>query len=584
MKIALISLNAKYIHTNLAIRCLAESVRSEHDVDVFDFTIHDLVFTVAKCIRKTQPDVIGLSTYIWNRTETFRLAKVLKKVMPEAFLLVGGPEVGAHPEAIMSEIQEIDGIIVGEGEIPFSLLLKKLSCADGIAEVPNLIWRNSSHIQRNPSMPPPTCLDYSPFPYKEENWDRNRIYYYESSRGCPFACSFCLSSLDQSVRSLSWDRVQQDLAALLKAEARIVKFVDRTFNWDKKRAMMIWQYLTDHYNESMIFHFEIGADLLDAESIRYLTSVPSGYFQFEIGVQSTNLATLQAIDRKADLDRIFHNVRMLKEAGNIHLHLDLIVGLPHEDLASLRKSFNRVYAAGANMLQIGFLKVLPGTPIHGRAAFGDYVFMPDPPYQVLSNRWLTFTEIGEMIDFEEIFDIYSNSGRFIYSLSFLENETEDAFSLFRKLTEFWQSLGLAVRGTGLQMHYAVLDHFAQAEYSSSYERFSETLKFDYCRIGKPNYLPEWFPETETISGKSKQKLLETLTVQMLPHLAEESSGMLRKNTEFVYFSYDCIRQRSEKTLYLFDYSRRDLGGQATWMIVDPQLILDVLDIQLDKGE
>jgi radical SAM superfamily enzyme YgiQ (UPF0313 family) len=570
MKVALISLNAKYIHTNLAIRYLAGAVQKQgHDAWVFDFSIHDLPFAMAKAISSVQPDLIGLSLYLWNRSETLRLIRILKRVLPDSYVLLGGPEVLADPESIMVDTPEIDGILSGEGERSFTELIHAIHHRTGLSIVPNLVWRDNQTIQRNASWPPLPCMDDIPFPYKHEIWDPNRIYYYESSRGCPFSCTFCMSSLEKSIRYLSWERVQLDLAVLLKAKVRIVKFVDRTFNCDPERALQIWRYLVEHYTTQTVFHFEIAADLLDEKIICFLATVPSGYFQFEIGVQSTNPTTLDAVERKTDLHKIFQNVRILKAAGNIHLHLDLIVGLPYEDLSSFQKSFNQVYSVGAHMVQIGFLKVLPGTQIHAEAAEGDYSFMPDPPYQVLSNRWLSFLDVCQLTDFTHVFDIYGNSGRFEYSLKLLHAETGDAFTLFTQLAEFWHICGLTVHGTGLQTHFDMLARFAQDRSGQVFEEFIEALRFDYCLTGKPTYQPDWYIEREPVSGKMKQRWMEKLLPIILPHLVGESAAFVRRNTEFIYFSYNWIKGQPERSLYLFDYSRKNLNGQAIWTIVDP---------------
>ena len=583
MKIALISLNAKYIHTNLAIRYLAECVREAHHTEVFDFTIHDQPLKMAEEVYTYQPDLIGLSVYLWNRDETIRLAKILKRVLPETFLLLGGPEVMADPEDFMGKCEEIDAVVQGEGEAPFLELVTALTKKTGIETVANLTWREGLMIHRNGQKPPLARMDDVPFPYdNEKEWNPNKIYYYESSRGCPFACSFCMSSLDRAVRSLSWERVKSDLNRMLTANIGLVKFVDRTFNWDRQRALDIWRYLIEHYNAEMVFHFEIAADLLDPETIQWLAHVPSGYFQFEIGVQSTNKCTLQAVDRQTDLAKLFANVQDLKNCGNIHLHLDLIVGLPFEDCSSFRDSFNHLYNAGGHMLQVGFLKLLPGTAIHAQASEWDYQYMPDPPYQVLSNRWLSFAEICHLNMLESVFEIYSNSGRFMHALQYLVAQTGDPFTLFARIAEFWKESGLSTYGSGMQEHFSLLARFSAEKHPQIYDGFIEALKFDYCLTGKPGHLPGWVKETKQISGKMKQWLLQRLIQTELPHLAAESSAVLRRHTEFVPFNYDVIRDRATQTLYLFDYSQKIAGGQVQWIEVDPRLCQDAPDSDADK--
>jgi radical SAM superfamily enzyme YgiQ (UPF0313 family) len=584
MKIALISLNAKYIHTNLAIRYLAECVREAHHTEIFDFTVHDLPLKMAEEIYSYKPDLIGLSVYLWNRDETIRLVKILKRVLPEAFLLLGGPEVMAEPGAFMGKCQEIDAVVQGEGETPFQELVTALAKKTGIETVANITWRKGLMIHRNKQKPPLARMDDIPFPYASEKaWNPNKIYYYESSRGCPFNCSFCMSSLDRAVRSLSWDRVKADLNRILAANIRLVKFVDRTFNWDRQRAFEIWRYLVEHYNADMVFHFEIAADLLDAETIQWLARVPSGYFQFEIGVQSTNECTLKAVQRQTDLTRLFANVQALKRCGNIHLHLDLIVGLPFEDFTSFRESFNRLYRADGHMLQVGFLKLLPGTAIHARASEWDYEYMPDPPYQVLSNHWLSFEDVCLLARVESVFEIYSNTGRFVHALKYLVHQTGDPFMLFLSIAEFWKGSGLSTYGSGMQEHFSQLALFVAEKHPQAYDAFTEVLKFDYFLTGKPGHLPGWVKQTRQISGKMKQWLLQRLTQTVLTHLAEESSAVVRRHTEFAHFQYDVVRNQARQTMYLFDYSQKIAGGQVRWIEVDPLLLQDMPDSDADKG-
>ncbi len=575
MNVILVSLNSKYIHTNLAIRYLAECIRSEHSVTLQEFTIHDQPIRMAQAIAELKPDIIGFSVYIWNREETFRLIRTVRQMAEKALIVVGGPEVGYGAQSVLEQNPDMDMIITGEGETPWAALLHQLGSGEmRLESVPNLVWRDQGAIRSNRIRTISHDMDRIPFPYRyEENLDPQRIYYYESSRGCPFFCSFCLSSLDRSVRSFSWERVQSDLDWLLSSDLHLVKFVDRTFNFDSARAVKIWRYLIDHWNPDMKFHFEIAADLLNEETINLLKTAPQGYFQLEIGVQSTNPTVLEAVHRSTDISLITQHVHSLRQLDSMHLHLDLIAGLPYEDMDSFIRSFNDVYPLKSHMLQLGFLKVLPGTRIHQQALSWGYRYMPDPPYQVLSNQWVCWQDMSSLIDFEQVFDLFYNCGRFTHTLDYLVPHWDSPFCFYRQAADLYKQKGMLHRGVGIQEQFSFLAHLIDDGDFQGKDYALETLKFDYYCLERPGHIPDWFGEHTVLSGNEKKEIF-------LAYDSIQSNGEPRdppktkKARELAVFDYDCIENRPGRVIYLFDYTQRDYRNRPKYAKIPNEISLD----------
>ncbi|WP_308009261.1 B12-binding domain-containing radical SAM protein, partial [uncultured Fusobacterium sp.] len=377
-KIVLAAINSQYVHLNLAVRYLKKYAETNSDVkvDIYETNINNQLLNIIKDIFELNPDKIIFSTYIWNKEYVFEIVKEIKKVLPAVKIILGGPEVSFGWEKVMEENPEIDNILVGEGEKVFLNFL-----ANENDKVMGLVYRKDGEVYFNGSEKIIEDLDVIPFPYeREELQEKTKIFYYESSRGCPFNCSYCMSSIDKTVRYYSLGRVKEDLKIFLDSPIRLLKFVDRTFNLKKERYMEIWGFLLENYREGITFHFEINANIFDDETLDFLEIVPSGYFQFEIGVQTVNPDTMKSINRNNVLNKLAHNVRRINK--NIHLHLDLIAGLPYETYEIFKKSFEYVHDLKPEMIQLGFLKLLKGTQMYNEIEKYEYKYFSKPPYEI----------------------------------------------------------------------------------------------------------------------------------------------------------------------------------------------------------
>lgn len=443
MKILLTTLNSKYVHSNLALKYLyASAEKSRNSIDIQEFTINneeDYIFT--ELLRKSY-DAVCFSCYIWNVDRTLYLAENLKKARPEVKILLGGPEVSFDVTAFMSQHKFIDFIISGEGEAPFSQWAEMfLSEAQEYEKIRGLTYRLEGKIYVNPTAPP-LQFESVPFPYLSLVCEEDKIMYYESSRGCPFQCGYCLSSLERKVRTLSMERVKSDLSYFIYKKVKQVKFIDRTFNWDKRRSYQIMKYLISSDNGTTNFHFELCGDLIDGELLQLLETARPGLFQFEIGVQTTNENALAACNRKSDFPKLAENVRRLVEMDNIHIHLDLIAGLPHEDYPSFRKSFNDVYSLKGHALQLGFLKLIKGTPLREQAEEHGYVYRAQAPYEVISSKYISALALVRLKKIENVLELYYNRGGFQRTFGYAaENLAETPFDFYEELADYYYLKG-----------------------------------------------------------------------------------------------------------------------------------------------
>ncbi|MEG6585550.1 B12-binding domain-containing radical SAM protein [Dendrosporobacter sp. 1207_IL3150] len=492
MKTVLATLNAKYIHSSLALRYLKAFCNDICDFKVKEFSINNSLFDILSEIYAEKPDVVGLACYIWNIDMTLELANLLKKVLPDTVIILGGPEVSYDPEDIMEQHKYIDYIVQGEGEETLYKLLTQLKAKAEVSAIPNLAQRINNKIALNGDAGIVKNLNSIPFPYNDEEIStlKDKIIYYESSRGCPFSCQYCLSSATQGVRFLEVDRVIKDLSFFIRHDVRQVKFVDRTFNARKDHYLPILQFISQQ-NCRTNFHFEIAADILDEEVLEILKTIPNGRVQFEIGIQSTNSATLAQIRRSNNWPKIVDNVTNIIATGNIHVHLDLIVGLPEEDYKTFGKSFNDVYNLKPHMLQIGFLKLLKGSGIRKCAKEHSYIFMDSAPYQVLGNKYLSFSEVRKLHLMEEIFNQVYNSGRFSHTLDyFIGYHNGDAFGFYNSLTDFWEQRELHIVAHSPKSLYQYLREFCQLLYEDTESLCDEFLKFDALITEKGSLRPD----------------------------------------------------------------------------------------------
>lgn len=495
MKFVLAAFNAKYIHTNpglYSLRAYAAQYGKMDDWDpisdivLLEYTINQRQEEILRDIYKQKPDVIGFSCYIWNIEQILSLAKDLHKLMPQLPIWLGGPEVSYHPDEVLKGYPELTGIMIGEGEETFLELLQYYkerldsdweSKGRTLESIKGLVIRKEDEIFYTPAREP-LDLDRIPFLYDELSDFEHKIIYYESSRGCPFRCSYCLSCLDKKVRLRNMETVKRELDFFLKNKVAQVKFIDRTFNCNRQHAMEIWHYIREHDNGITNFHFEIAADLLQEEELALLQTLRPGAVQMEIGVQSTNEDTLREICRQADIPKLAEAVLRLHKGNNIHIHLDLIAGLPFEDYESFSHSFDDVYAMAPQQLQLGFLKVLKGADLEKKCEEYGLVYTDRPPYEVLCTRWLSFEEVSRLKQIEEIVELYYNSSQFAYTLPYLMQFFDRPFSLFERLADFYEKKGCFVNTPSRIYRYEVLRQFALEETVCEQELMDELLTMD----------------------------------------------------------------------------------------------------------
>ncbi len=473
-KVLLCALNSKFIHSCLAVHSLKKYAVScgypKEKIIIKEFTINDTLDFILQNICSQDIDVIGFSVYIWNCEYVSKLCRLLKLIKPDVQILLGGPEVSYIQNHPFFEEGSFDFIIKGEGEKNFFNFLEsgKIS-EEKIAD-----------------------LNEIPFPYDEENISlfENRIVYYETSRGCPFSCAYCLSSAEKGVRFLNLERVKNELHFFSTHGVKQVKFVDRTFNADKKRSYEIWKFIIETFgNTDMNFHFEIAADLLDDRSISLLATAPDGLIQLEIGIQSTNDQTLSVSCRKTNTQQVLNNTAKLIQSGNINIHTDLIAGLPGESILHFKKSFNDVYNLNSHQLQLGFLKLLHGTEMENISKNYGFVFSPFSPYEIISNKDLSHPDILFLKKFEDVFERYYNSQRFILSLKMLETFFENPFEMFRKISEFFEERNLSFVSVSTKELYNLLHNFFKKNVDSDTEAFDKLLLCDFYFSEKSELVP-----------------------------------------------------------------------------------------------
>lgn len=541
MKNILVGINSKYVHTNLAIRYLKKYVEqnSNEKIKIYESSINNNIQKIIRDIVEYEPDNIFFSVYIWNVEMVFKITKELKKILPNKKILLGGPEVSYNPDEILEKNLEIDGILIGEGE---NILLNFLT--KEIKDVKGVYYRENGKIKFNGYEPLIENLDIIPFPYDEEELkDVHKIVYYESSRGCPFNCSYCMSSIDKSVRYFSIERAKKDLKRFIDIGTRLVKFVDRTFNLNKDRYMEIWKFLLENYRENITFHFEINANIFDDEVLEFLKKVPRKLFQFEIGVQTINPDTMKAINRNNNLEKLFHNVTCINK--NIHLHLDLIAGLPFEDYETFGKSFDYVYKTKCEMIQLGFLKILKGTQMKEESKKYNYQYLDFPPYEILSNDFINYGDICRLKDIEEVLDFYYNSQKFLKSVDFIvSNFFESPFKFFESIGDFYKEKGyLEVAHKEVAIFNNFVEYYEKMNFPKKKE-FLEYLKFDYLFMGKPGFYPEWIEE-----AKDKE-----LHKNIIEKMNFRSTREAHKLTELEKFNINIDSNKKENVNIFFDYS------------------------------
>ncbi len=575
MKILLAAVNSRFNHTNIAVRSLCLYARkffpdTADDITFDEWTINMNSGEILRGIEKHKPNVILLSTYIWNAEIIQKIIPDIKKIIPDSIVACGGPEAGFCGEIYLNRFPELDFIMKGEGEETFrelcSILFSKNFCADNffssIKNIKGIYCRDRKKEIIFTGERELICnIDELPFPYERITEPDTRIYYYESSRGCPFNCAYCMSSLDKRVRFMSTEKVCRDLKTFMDADVALVKFVDRTYNLNEERYINIWKYIVEHHNNKTMFHFEIEAEYLSEKALNFLQTVPKGVMQFEIGVQSSNPETLQEVGRSPETLKLAQNIRRIPET--IHTHLDLIAGLPFENLEIFGKSFNFVMNLKPDALQLGFLKVLHGTTMETYAKNNNWKWMSNPPYETFSTPYLSYNDMMFLKDLEILLDAFYNSGIFGTAIKFIERKS-GWWNFFYSATELAQKTGAldSPNKTEYWITWLAENHM-ELQLSDSKNTLLQLLKFDYLRQGKTSRFPEWFKH-----NYSKANHLEAMN---------KNENRFDSRIEFSFSDYDEFsvnplaelpENTSGKFRILFVYRRHNS------LITDTQILLD----------
>ena len=521
MKILLVACNAKYIHSNLAVYDLQAYASDYADHIVLkEYTINQQKDDIMRDIYLEHPDVVCVSCYIWNLSFVKELMADLIKILPGADFWAGGPEVSYDAEKFLTENSEFKGVMVGEGEETFKELAGYYveTNPQDLKDMTGICYRDGDQIIHNGWR---QIMDLSsiPFIYKDLSEFKNRIIYYESSRGCPFSCSYCLSSIDKKLRFRDTETVKKELQFFIDNKVPQVKFVDRTFNCKHDHAMAIWKYINEHDNGVTNFHFEISADLLREEELQEMSTMRPGLIQLEIGVQSTNPDTIKAIHRTMDFEKLKGIVDRIHSFGNIHQHLDLIAGLPYEDYDSFRHSFNDVYALKPQQLQLGFLKVLKGSHMMEMCREYGIVYKTQEPYEVLSTKWLDYDHVLKLKTVENMVEVYYNSGQFQNTLEYLENFFQDAFSIYERLGSFYMEKGYGDVSHTRMRRYEILLEFLEDVPEISMDQVKDQMVYDlYLRENlksRPGFARDQKPfERQIWDFRKREKVAKNAHVEV----------------------------------------------------------------------
>ena len=635
-KVLLVGINAKYIHSNPAIYCLRAYTKQHYtqktgkimpddSLELVEYTINQNTETILADIYQHKPDIAAFSCYIWNWNEVQDIITELPKLLPDVQIWLGGPEVSFHGEKILEKYAGVTGIMIGEGEATFLELfsyyqekadegsslgkngvankininsaLSESIEVDSLKNIRGLLLRSGKTGERSP-----IDINDVPFIYTDEDMARfdNRILYYESQRGCPFRCAYCLSSIDKSIRIRDIEKVKGHLDFFLKNQVKQVKFIDRTFNCNKEYALEIWRYLLENDNGITNFHFEIAADILTDEQLEVMSKMRPGLIQLEIGVQTTNEETLKAINRYMDIEHLRSIVARINSFNNIHQHLDLIAGLPYENYESFGHSFDDVYTMEPQQLQLGFLKVLKGSPIEDNVSKYGIIYMSKTPYEVLYSKWLPYEDVRRLKGIEEMVELYYNSGQYAHTLPLLVSEFPSAFAMYESLSKWYEDKGYFTNVPSRSHHYQVLLDFACYVNYERKDLYAELLTFDlYLRENvksRPAFATIWENKTSDCvnfhNDESRGGItgISTLKERIRNFYGQEAvqpvylagykgyqPQQLRKMTHLECFKYPVwekdldkvVMPLSEPAYMLFDYQTRDpLTYNARYMLVD----------------
>lgn len=572
IKVLLLGINAKYIHSSLAIRYLHKYCKDlPCEMEMLEVSINNHLIEIANLIFDAKPDVVSIACYIWNIELVKLLIPLVKKMLPKATIICGGPEVSYATQEFMQEITDVDYVVRGEGEEIFYKLIQDLLANKPNEDINILgVAKRKANGEISPSIAVTVAdLDTIAFPYDDDDIEnlKEKIIYYESSRGCPYSCKYCLSCATRGVRYRSLDKVFAELSYFIRHNVRQVKFVDRTFNADKKHYLPILQFIAKQDCRTN-FHFEIVAHHIDDEIKAILKTMPKGRVQFEIGIQSTNLQTLGQISRANPWHEMTNNIKSIMAYGNIHLHVDLIIGLPYEDVHSFAKSFNDVYALKADMLQVGFLKLLKGAAMNDLIEKYDYVYMPQAPYQVISNKYIDYTTMRQLQIFVDVLELYYNAGRFKYTIEHLITlYNEDAYQFFADFAVYWREQKLHLAPHSPKVLYDFLYNFIEANDKFSDKQFIyNILKFDALLSDRGKFKPVCLPWQEASKKATDDFYMSEKALPYVRNYEFKSWRDLKKKFHIEIFDYDINAYLqgkiiAEKNCMMFAYEQNDVHYQ-----------------------
>ena len=576
MKILLTAINAKYIHSNLAVYSLkAAAGKYSNEIEIAEFTINNSPDYVLEEIYKKKPDILMFSCYIWNLSIIEEVSREYHKLCPQVPIWIGGPEVSYEVEDFLRKHPQVKGLVMGEGEETVRELCEYYARAkeeSALENVKGIAYRKGNSTEEEICVNPwreITDMSKIPFCYDKMEDFSNRIIYYESSRGCPFSCSYCLSSVDKKLRFRDIELVKEELQFFIDRKVPQIKFVDRTFNCYHEHAMAIWQFIKEQDNGITNFHFEVSADLINEEELNLMSTMRPGLIQLEIGVQSTNEATIQEIHRTMKLDRLKAIVEKISSFGNIHQHLDLITGLPYEDYATFRKSFDEIYALQPNQLQMGFLKVLKGSYMYEHAKEYGILYHDNPPYEVMSTNWLSYNEVLKMKRVEEMLEVYYNSGQYEITMQVLKHKFESAFEMFQKLGDYYENHGLFGMSHSRIRRCEILMDFVKEEFGYEeeiYECIRQALVFDLYYRENSKSRPGWAGDagafkqiTHFYCKNGKMSHVEAFEYDFLGDLKQfpKKSG----KEYWILFSYDQRNPLNHQAKVEYVYPEEDIWEQ-----------------------
>lgn len=554
MNTTLVAINAKYIHSNLAVyslRAYAEAYRDE--ISIAEYTINQQLDDILMDLYKKKPDILCFSCYIWNVTYVEKLICEIKKLLPDTPIWLGGPEVSYDTEEVLCRLPEVTGVMFGEGEQTFLELMQyyhgeKVS----LQQIAGITYRNEDNSMVQNEWRNPIDLSTIPFVYGDLSGFENKIIYYESSRGCPFSCSYCLSSVDKCLRFRDLELVKKELQFFIDQAVPQVKFVDRTFNCNHKHALEIWKYLAEHDRGITNFHFEVSADLLNEEELELISQMRPGLIQLEIGVQSTNPDTIKEIRRTMKFSEVARIVQRISAEQNVHQHLDLIAGLPYEGYDSFKQSFNDVYNLHPEQLQLGFLKVLKGSYMAEQRDEYGLICKSVPPYEVLATKWLSYDELLLLKTVEQMVEVYYNSGQFSYTLRRLEKAFDSPFDMYLQLGVYYETRGLHLMSHSRVARYEILLDFIRQCDTGEEDIYRELLTFDL-------YLREHVKNRPAFAGE-----------YTVPKEWKRQYGNMVHLEKFQYnVMEDCGKKEQ---IFLFDYEKRSkMNRQAYCKILSDSL-------------